>query len=102
MHRTKLQIVQLVVYMQVRLAAQAARLGGFKTFWPGGGFRNIINLCDPDTGPTINMARPQPRGPQRRRIPVPTYPGRSAQLTRTRTARHSLAPSTSYGVISCY
>jgi hypothetical protein len=47
---------------RLRLAAQAAWLGGFGTFWPGGGFRDFLNPYDRVTGPTINMARPELRG----------------------------------------
>ncbi len=88
---------------EIRLAAQAARLGGFGTFfWPGGNTGTSSTsatrtLSLQSTWPDRNLKGLNTAGPL-----APYFSGRSAQLTWTRTAWHSLAPSKSYGVISCY
>ena len=88
--------------IQDRLASKAARLGGLELL---AGRRVPLHpqpllpghRAHDQHGPGQNF-----EDSLRSRTQGPTNPGRLAQLTRTRTALHSLAQPTPLGVISCY
>ncbi len=44
-------------HRKISISRLSGTVGWLWNYWPGGGFSDIINLCDPGTGPTINMAR---------------------------------------------